>query len=290
MTHHPAVVYVLMACHNRRVLTVKAVQALLQAATTSNTNVQIVLFDDGSTDGTAEAVVEACPNIHIISGDGSAYWARSMATAEAYVLNDLQAKERDYLLWLNDDVVLEKDALSKILRTSASFKDSVIVGAVCDPVTGLMTYSGFRRYGKHPLHLAKIAPRSVPIPIESFNGNIVLVPIPVAKLVGGIDGSYSHAWADLDYGFRCQKKRTPAVLAAGYLGKCPPNMPPQPKPIWLEWKAFLGTKGAGNFRSLRKILQLQSPRFWVPQLLATYVLWWGRSILRRMSPRRRPQG
>lgn len=290
MTADGKVIYALIACHNRRELTLRSIRALNDAASATQVRTEVVLFDDGSSDGTAEAVAERFPQTHILSGDGSAYWARSMATAEAYVLEKLAPSGDDFLLWLNDDVVLQVDALETLLRTSDSFPGSVIVGAVCDPVRGVMTYSGFRRYGRHALHLAKVVPTSSPVLVDSFNGNVVLVPIAVAKFLGGIDGTYSHAWADLDYGFRCQKTQTRAVLAPGYMGTCPGNQPVGQKPIGVEWKAFLSPKGAGHFRSLLKILKSQSKVLWLPQLAATYALWWYRTISRRLRQDRWPLG
>lgn len=282
MNQGAMVVYALIACHNRRELTLKSIQALMLAVPAKGFKLQVILFDDGSTDGTAQAVSEKYPEAHIIAGDGTAYWARSMASAETYALNVLRAKETDYLLWLNDDVVLANEALSKLIETNSRFPASVTIGAVANPKTGEMTYSGFRRYGKHALHLAKVTPEDIPIQVDSFNGNVVLVPVSVAKIVGGIDGSYSHAWADLDYGFRCQKVQTPLILAPGYAGMCPPNEPSGRKSIWVEWKTFLGPKGAGNYRSLRKILRLHSKVLWIPELTGTYALWWGRAVLLRL--------
>ena len=46
----------------------------------------------------------------MIHGNGELYWARSMALAEERAM----ALAPDYLLWLNDDVVLHRRALSTL--------------------------------------------------------------------------------------------------------------------------------------------------------------------------------
>lgn len=275
-------IFVLIACHNRRSLTVRAVTALLAASETCGANTNIVVFDDGSRDGTAHAVLDVCPKAQIIRGDGTAFWAKSMSLAEAFVFDRLRPEEDDLLLWLNDDVDLYKDALMRLLQIHEKNPQSVVVGAVCDPESGAMTYSGFRRYGRHALHLSKVIPQLVPVRVDSFNGNVVLIPVSVARKLGGIDGIYSHAWADLDYGFRCQQKSIPMILAPDFVGTCPANLPAPSRSVIAEWKSFLGPKGAGNPISLRRILRLQARSFWLPQFVTTYLLWWARALRRRL--------
>ena len=57
----------------------------------------------------------------------------------------------DYVLWLNDDVVLQPGFLRRLLDTSRRHGDAVVVGATFDPVTGATTYSGLARSGRHTL-------------------------------------------------------------------------------------------------------------------------------------------
>lgn len=280
-------VYVLIACHNRRPLTVNAVKSVLAATEAAGVKAQIVVYDDGSSDGTAKSVLMVAPDAQILYGDGSDFWAKSMAMAEDFILNNLKPQQEDLLLWLNDDVDLRRDALERMIRTHELHPGAIVVGAVCDPDTAALTYSGFRRYGRHALHLGKVSPTSTPQRVDSFNGNVVLVPVPVAIRLGGIDGSYSHAWADLDYGFRCQQANIPMYLSPDFAGTCPGNEPKPQRSLFLEWNEFLGPKGPGNLRSLQRILQRQSKFLWMPQFIATYILWWARAVPRRLVSRRK---
>ena len=59
----------------------------------------------------------------------------------------------DYLLWLNDDVVLDDDALERLLATHAALCAerqplSLVVGATRDPQSGTTTYGGLRRISR----------------------------------------------------------------------------------------------------------------------------------------------
>ena len=69
----------ILACHNRRAKTLACLEAL--ASQTAPCRLRIVLFDDGSTDGTAAAVRRAHPQVDILPGTGDAYWAGGMRDA-----------------------------------------------------------------------------------------------------------------------------------------------------------------------------------------------------------------
>lgn len=272
--------YIIMACHNRRESTIRCIQSAQDAAKTANLEIRITLYDDGSHDSTAEFVATRFPGTKILKGTGSEYWAQSMAIAEASVLEDIRRENRanSYVVWLNDDVVLDVDAFERLNDLSLRCPGKILVGAMRDPITSEVTYSGLVKNGLHPLNFALCPPSATPESVEVFNGNLVLVPASVAETIGGIDGEYSHALADIDYGFRARSKRIGVVLAPGSLGTCARNPAPPLRPIATDWKHFVGPKGAGNPKSMIKILRLAAPRSWLFYCLASYGLWWVRRI------------
>jgi GT2 family glycosyltransferase len=179
-----------------------------------------VLVDDGSVDGTTEAVRERFPETEVVAGDGSLYWAGGMALAERVAV----AQAPDCVLWLNDDVVLDPDAVLRLTRTASSRPGGCIaVGALRDPASGDLTYSGVRRRGFHPLRVDLVSPAEVPLEVETFNGNTVLVPWQVASKVGPLDGAFIHYAADFDYGLRARRVGVTSVLAPGTVGTCTKN-------------------------------------------------------------------
>ena len=101
-------VVAMLACYNRRPLTLRALRALSGAGKTFD--LSVVLFDDGSTDGTAAAVATEFPETIILHGNGDAYWNGGMSRAWTRAL-DFRA---DGYLWLNDDVELDADALARL--------------------------------------------------------------------------------------------------------------------------------------------------------------------------------
>lgn len=269
-----------MACHNRRDSTLRCIRSAHEAAESARLPLHITLYDDGSSDSTAEAVSAEFPRTKILRGTGSDYWAKSMSIAEASVLEAIRYNDEEefYLMWLNDDVVLDIDALERLQNAANQTPDDVIVGAVRDPISAEVTYSALTRRGRHPLSFGVVPPSSAAEPIEIFNGNLVLIPGTTAKLIGGIDGEYSHALADIDYGFRAKAKSVKVKLAPGTYGTCARNPSPPVRSLTADWQEFLGPKGAGNPTSMVKILRLAAPRSWPLYFLASYALWWLRRL------------
>ncbi|TFD06090.1 glycosyltransferase family 2 protein [Cryobacterium sandaracinum] len=286
--------HVIMACHNRRELTLRAVTSIIAAADAAGMAVDFTVFDDGSTDGTEGALRSLKVPILILRGDGSAYWARSMAAAESSVLarDDLGTGPNEWIVWLNDDVTVD---ISAILQFSYFFKSSVtsapmktvVVGAMRDPQTGGITYGGLTKTGWHPLRFTQVSPGVAPIRIDTFNGNLVFVPVPVARALGGIDGDFSHALADIDYGMRCRRLQVPVVLLSATLGTCSRNHPDPEDGLARKWQRFIGAKGGGNFSSLRRIIHKDAPRLWPLYVAATYLLWWIRNVTGTACARRK---
>jgi GT2 family glycosyltransferase len=210
----------LLAVHNRRELTLRAVSAVLDDPAI---DASAVVVDDGSTDGTAEAVTTrfARVGVRVVTTDGNRYWAAAMSTAERVA----RLADPDYLLWLNDDVNLETGAIRRLIAASIEAGGAVAVGATRDPSTNATTYSGLCRSRAHPLSYRLVEPGRSSRFVEAFNGNVVLVPREAATRVGGIDGDFAHAYADIDYGLRLRRAGLSAVLAPGFAGTCVRNSP-----------------------------------------------------------------
>jgi GT2 family glycosyltransferase len=272
--------HVIVACHNRKELTVQAITRAQIAADVADVRISFTVFDDGSTDGTAEALSAMSESIRVLRGDGSAFWAQSMAIAEKDVLSRDESGDGGFLVWLNDDVALDENAFVRVKSVFAGVPEaSIVVGAMRDPTTSQVTYSGMRRNGLHPLSYELVDPGHGTQLVDTFNGNFVVVPIAVAVLLKGIDGGFSHALADIDYGIRAARAGIPRVLAPGTFGTCERNQTPPRQSIRQDWRAFLNAKGGGNYLSLRRILRKRNRLTWRFVIALTYLLWWARRFV-----------
>lgn len=216
---------VLLVCHNRRETTLRAIRSL-HAQDQHPFTLTVFLFDDASTDGTAEAVAKEFPDTTITHGDGSAFWNGGLHK----VWQSAVPSRPDAFLWLNDDVELHEDALSRIgdawrtveARTSGR---RFILAAATGCTDGEGEYGGKRR-AKSPtsFKLEPIPPTDRLLPIDTFNGNIVLVPREVTEEIGLNDPAFFHNFGDIDYGLRATAAGIECVLMPGTMGDCPYNV------------------------------------------------------------------
>lgn len=269
-------VHVLIACHNRRALTVAAIQSLRLQSKQHRIDLALNVFDDGSSDGTTEAL-ERLGGINILRGDGHYYWAAAMSTLEQHVL-ETAATSNDYVLWLNDDVHLDTDALPRALAEAVARSNTLLVGATLDPVTGRTSYSGLLRSGVHPLALTRVEPSAEAQPVDTMNGNFVLVPVEAARRLKGIDGGFAHGLADIDYGFRARRAGIDVLLLPGSVGRCSRNPVPYPTSVLAAWRHFTSAKGAGHKPSMQRLLRRQQRLLWPLAMGITYGLWWARAL------------
>ncbi len=215
---------VLLTCHNRRNKTLDSLGSLYTSRNHStDVQFQVYLTDDGSTDGTAEAVRMFDPGIQIIRGPGNLFWNRGMIAAWEAALASVEPW--DAFLLLNDDTRLDASALDVLLETSRNTDpNAIIVGAIRDPESGELTYGGIRRTSQwHPGRTARLPISSEPQDADTFNANCVLVSAGCVERIGTLDPVFNHAMGDFDYGLRARKAGIRVVVAPGTIGTCPRN-------------------------------------------------------------------
>lgn len=214
---------ILLTSYNRRETTLASLRAIgRQELDPQAVALEIFLVDDGSTDGTADAVRSEFPEVHLIRGDGSLFWSGGMRVAFAEAMRT----GFDYYLWLNDDTLLEDDALARLLQVHRSLpqEDAIAVGSVADASTGTTTYGGVVRRSRWKRHwFCAVTPGTQPIECETMNGNCVLIPAAVARRVGNLDPAFTHGISDFDYGLRARKLGIRVLVAPGFVGTCGRN-------------------------------------------------------------------
>ena len=216
---------VLMTCFNRRVLTLRALDSLFSQERPEHTSLDVFLVDDGSQDGTGEAIRANFPSVHLLTGNGSLFWNGGMWWAF-----DTALKEHfDAYVLFNDDVVLYPGALRQVLLLAegclARQEPAIIVGSTRESSTGEVTYGGFARREKGPTSSFQlIHPDPVlPLPCDTMNGNFVLIPSLVAQSVGNLEKRFHHMFGDVDYGLRARKAGFNLLIAPGFVGECEKN-------------------------------------------------------------------
>ncbi|MGA9381060.1 MAG: glycosyltransferase family 2 protein [Phormidium sp.] len=264
---------VLMACHNRRDQTLACLESVYQQDVTSD----VYLVDDGSIDGTSDAVSAKYPQVKILQGDGNLYWGGAMRWA----FDEAMKAGHDYYIWLNDDTTLDPDAFSRLLSTHRDLiqkgkPDSIIAGSMRDPATGQPTYGGMVHFSRfRPLKFVPVEPGEEPLECDTVCGNCVLIPDIVAQKVGNIDPAFPHVWGDWDYGLRAKQQGCSVWIVAGCLGNCSRNPPTQSwknpdLPLRERWKKMNQIKGSPP-RVIKAMAQRHAGPFWYIYWLSPYV-------------------
>lgn len=202
---------VLITVHNRKDKTLKCLNGIHSQQIPNTINIEVYLTNDGCTDGTAEAIREFFPDTNIIDGDGNLFWNRGMYKAWSAA----EESDYDFYLWLNDDTILFENAIASLLSTSDIMNnEAIIVGYTIDSKRERITYGGRNKYTGLITDVKGITE------CDTFNGNIVLIPRQVYKLVGKNDPVFHHAIGDTDYGLRAQKMRIKSYISDVACGIC----------------------------------------------------------------------
>lgn len=258
----------LLTCFNRREMTVNCLAALARASEVAGVQLHAVLVDDGSTDGTADAVAAAFPWVRIVPTGGNLYWCRGMHVAFEVARSD----RYDHYLWLNDDTQLMPDALARLFDSAHTVERrdgeaAIIVGSTVDATSGVLSYGGERRASWYlPLTLHHVQPTDQPQACETFNGNIVLIPRAVAERLGNISPEFEHAMGDTDYGLRARRAGIGIYVGAGVHGTCSGNPPTNTfkdasLSLRRRWQLMMSRKGL-PWRSWLVLTRRHAGPFW----------------------------
>jgi len=213
----------LYTCHNRKEKTLNSIRSLREAYTFSNKidSLDVYLTDDGSTDGTSEAIKIFFPDVIIIKGSGNLFWTEGMRSSWKEALK----KEYDAFLLLNDDVELYKNMFDELLEghqycIDTFGKSGIYLGATEDKTSNKLTYSGSIITNKFLYKRKRLAPNGQYQRCHLGNANIMLVPSSIVEHIGILSTGYSHGMADYDYTLTANSNGIPVLIAKNFCGHC----------------------------------------------------------------------
>ena len=212
---------VLLTCHNRNEKTLSCLQSVYQQDVDAEVILKIFLVDDGSTDGTAEAVKKKYPEINIVAGDGNLFWAGGMRKAWNAALSSGIAL--DYFLLLNDDTVLYNYTISNLLADFKKLANPRVIlsSPTIDSVSNDVSYGGSLLTSSKKSQFKMLEPNGhSPQLCDLANANIMLVPFNVYQTIGILSAKYTHGIADFDYTLTAKKNGILTYIASNYGGVC----------------------------------------------------------------------
>ncbi|MEM1340057.1 MAG: glycosyltransferase family 2 protein [Bacteroidota bacterium] len=214
-------------CFNRKEKTLRSLKSLFDAheqhqlASNSTFELVVYLTDDGSTDGTAEAVAAKFPQVKILKAKGDLFWAEGMRNSWKAALKE----GYDAYLLLNDDVELYQNLFPELLKTDSYCRETlgkpgICIGATEDKAKKTLTYSGSIILNKFLYTQKRLTPNGDFQECELANANIMFVPNEVVTQIGILSEGYSHGIADYDYSLTANRNGIPVIIAPEYLGHC----------------------------------------------------------------------
>ncbi len=217
------------------------------AALASTIPVELLISDNGSTDGSLNAIYKAFGKdrrVHIISNGSNLGFSRANNIA-------LKQAEGHYILLLNPDCIIQPDTLSRMLDVMDNSPDAGMAGCLIHNPNG-SEQAGCRRAVPTPwrslvrvLHLNKIFPKnprfrtfllhqeplpSKPEPVEAISGAFMLVRRKAVEQVGLLDDEYFMHCEDIDWCMRFRQNNwkvlfVPDIDIIHYKGACSKDRP-----------------------------------------------------------------
>ena len=175
---------------------------------------KIILVDDGSSDGTFEAVSRNFPHVEIIRGNGNWWWTRSINEGILAALK--LAKRDDFILTLNNDLTVKPDYLKSLL-TALNSNAPCIVGSLSVwsndkeriSFAGVTWDSWFAKYSNNPecfKSYAKLLETKEIIPTDLLPGRGTIFSVELINKIGLYDHlAFPQYTADEEFSLRAQK-------------------------------------------------------------------------------------
>lgn len=269
-------VYCLIPTHNR-IESLKNILSLL--STQTYLNICIIVIDDGSTDGTYEHLSKLPHrNMVVLRGDGELWWGGAVALGMKKALSI--AKNKDYILLLNDDSIFDQYFINNMIEDSSKHKLGTMVSPQYDINTKIFSYVGYRLdYYRQGITQVKNEP------IDATVGRGLLIPIEVVKRVGIINArKFPHYMGDIEFTARIKDYCYDLVIA----WSAPIYSDLAPSDVHIQrlgdWQKYFHRRSKSNVFDILKLFHRRGP-LWtrltaLPRILSRLGLLVVRSVIK----------
>ena len=130
----------------------------------------------------------------------------------------------DLLFVFNDDVNFYHHTFDTLLSTLKKNKNSLVSGAICDPITREINYGGFALGNWfYPLRLKRNKELKENNLLDTCNMNALIIPKSILLEYGFLSPIFKHSTADIEYGLRIRKAGHTILMTSQVIGECSRN-------------------------------------------------------------------
>ena len=195
--------------HNRLEETMLCMSSIGRSETTG-IRLHVIIVDDGSTDGTAEAVRAKYPDTQMIRGSGNLWYTAGTNRGIAAALE----RDPDYVLAINNDQIFDENCIQLLVACAEKYPRSIVGGLLLNWETPHNVFQvsprwellkgGFRHWFAQTVWTIPETPWEV----ETIVGNCVLYPVAAIRECGLMDEVRLPQFGDAEY--------TPRMRRAGW--------------------------------------------------------------------------
>jgi GT2 family glycosyltransferase len=167
-------VYAIIPVHNRKDTTLICLEHLKECGYLQS--YKIVVVDDGSTDGTAEAIGKLYPEVIVLPGNGNLWWTGAIALGMEYACKE-KAK---YIFWLNDDCLPDSNTLPLMVEFMETHPNTLVAPSCYIPKYDCQSpvHNGFQGRKSFAANPGEV------ISVEGMSGWCVGMPASVFPKIG----------------------------------------------------------------------------------------------------------
>lgn len=191
-------IYILIPVHNRKQLTLRCLATLSQNG--DRERYYIVVVDDGSIDGTADAIHAMYSDVTVLQGDGSLWWTGAIAKGMQYAYE----QGADCFVWLNDDTLPTDGAITALATACRQYPRRIVTGQCYSAADfRVPTYGGQHKAMLRMVPLYALSNKS--IPCDVVNGNMVCLPRSIVECIGYPSQTLPHYGSDTIYTWKAKQ-------------------------------------------------------------------------------------
>lgn len=206
-------VYVIIPAHNNKKEVIEVLTCLHKQ---TYKYINLILIDDGSYDGTEEEVKKFFPKVKILKGNGNLWWTGANILGVNYVLR--KAKDDDFILLLNNDLIVNEDYIENLVNASNSNNRAIVGSTLVDYINPDFMEGGIKIDKNLNIFVNRdkenIENTDIEFNIDVLPGRGTLIPIEVFKKIGNFNFvKLPHYGADYEFTYRAKRNNFNLIVS-----------------------------------------------------------------------------